>query len=292
MEYLLNALVKLTTRFQQSSQISRIKNILAQNTGNLNVEIQQRAVEYQNLFDFDDIRRGVVERMPPPELREENRVLGETVPKKGKPRKLKVRPSAQKDLLDILGGEEKSPVEPSVFGDKVKNAELLKDLFGPSGTNGAEPQQTKSHVADIMDLFGTTTPPPAISTSTTPSNLDSLFGTRTIEPSPHPQTIGPPPLLAHPLTLASVVAYAKNDLTISFQPTNSGAGKLSIQAVFRNDSIASTFSKVNMQVAVPKSQKLRLEPISSSTIPVGGESTQNLRITATQGVCCCQGRGR
>jgi AP-1 complex subunit gamma-1 len=41
-----------------------------------------------------------------------------------------------------------------------------------------------------------------------------------------------------------------------------------------------------MQAAVPKSQKIKLEPISSSTIPVGEESTQSLRITATEGVFC------
>lgn len=39
-----------------------------------------------------------------------------------------------------------------------------------------------------------------------------------------------------------------------------------------------------MQVAVWKGQKLRMEPISSPTITVGEESTQNLRITATKGV--------
>ena len=81
--------------------------------------------------------------------------------------------------------------------------------------------------------------------------------------------------------VASVVAYSKNDLTISFQPTRTGSGKVSIQAIFRNDSIGSTFEKVNMQVAVPKTQKLRLEPISSANIPVGEESSQNLRITTT-----------
>ena len=81
-----------------------------------------------------------------------------------------------------------------------------------------------------------------------------------------------------------MVAYSKNDLTVSFQPSRTGPGKVSIQATFRNDSIGSSFERVNMQVAVPKSQRLRLEPISSPTIAVGQESTQNLRITATQGV--------
>lgn len=86
------------------------------------------------------------------------------------------------------------------------------------------------------------------------------------------------------------MAYSKNDLTVSLQPTRTGPGKVSIQATFRNDSIGSTFEKVNMQAAVPKSQKLRLEPISSPTIPVGEESVQSLRVTASQGVCFANAR--
>lgn len=87
------------------------------------------------------------------------------------------------------------------------------------------------------------------------------------------------------LTIGPIVAYSKNDLTVSLQPTRIGPGKVSIEATFRNDSIGSTFEKVNMQAAVPKSQKLRLEPISNPTIAVGEESIQSLRITATKGVC-------
>src|SRR5271156_6473818 len=112
-EYLLNALIKLTTRFQQPTQINRVRSILSQNTSNLNVEIQQRAVEYDNLFQFDDIRKGVVERMPAPEIREENRVLGETTPAKrgrgaGRRNAPAVKTSASRDLLDILGGGDES----------------------------------------------------------------------------------------------------------------------------------------------------------------------------------------
>jgi AP-1 complex subunit gamma-1 len=81
-----------------------------------------------------------------------------------------------------------------------------------------------------------------------------------------------------------VVAYSKNDLTVSLEPTRTGPGKVSIQARFRNDSVASTFNKVSMQAAVPKSQKLRLEPISSPSIEVGEESMQSLRVTASKGV--------
>jgi len=133
--------------------------------------------------------------MPPPEIREENRVLGET-PKKGRAarKNLNVKTSAQKDLLDILGGGEKSPDTPSVFGDKAKNEELLKDLFGPSpsggaATNGSSSQPARSNVSDILDLFGSSgatnisaaAPPPAIQSGGM-ADLDGFFG-RTAEPT-------------------------------------------------------------------------------------------------------------
>jgi AP-1 complex subunit gamma-1 len=199
-EYLLNAFIKLTTRFQQPVQINRIRNILALDMGNLNVELQQRAVEYENLFKFDDIRKGVVERMPAPEIREENRVLGEVNPKKGKGsrRSGQIKVSVQKDLLDILGGgDEPTPSKGGLsLGEQAKNAELLKDLFGsgpsPNG-GGVAPSPAKSNVSDIMDLFGSSSlgntpaaaPLPAITGSNSISALDDIFG-RTAEPSPPP----------------------------------------------------------------------------------------------------------
>lgn len=81
-----------------------------------------------------------------------------------------------------------------------------------------------------------------------------------------------------------MVAYSKNDLTVSLQPTRTGPGKVTVQATFRNDSINAKFENVNMLVAVPRSQKLKLEPISSPTISVGEESVQTFQVTATQGV--------
>jgi AP-1 complex subunit gamma-1 len=162
----------------------------------LNVEIQQRAVEYGNLFNYDDIRKGVLERMPAPEIREENRVLGES-PKKGKARRAQAKQSAPKDLVDILGGglEEKEPE--NLIGQQDKNAELLKDLFGPSSPQRST-QPPRSNVSDIIDLFGNGSQgiipgaslPPALSSGGGGfSNVDELFG-RTAAPTPSTQSFG------------------------------------------------------------------------------------------------------
>ena len=57
---------------QGSSQteISRIQAILASYTTSPDLEIQQRAVEFANLFNLGEIRSGVLERMPAPELKQ------------------------------------------------------------------------------------------------------------------------------------------------------------------------------------------------------------------------------
>lgn len=82
-----------------AAQIERVRRILNDNSRSLDVEIQQRAVEYGNLFGFgNDIRSGVLEKMPPPEIRsEDSLMLGDTgspkPPRKGKP--------AQSAALDV-----------------------------------------------------------------------------------------------------------------------------------------------------------------------------------------------
>ena len=49
-EYVLNALIKLTTRVSSSSQIERIRRILNNHATSLEIEIQQRVAEYSKLF--------------------------------------------------------------------------------------------------------------------------------------------------------------------------------------------------------------------------------------------------
>jgi AP-1 complex subunit gamma-1 len=60
--YCLNALVKLTTRLAHG--IDRIKGLIAHHKGSVALDLQQRAVEYHALFNFDEIRRSVVETLP------------------------------------------------------------------------------------------------------------------------------------------------------------------------------------------------------------------------------------
>ncbi|CAG8759480.1 2672_t:CDS:2, partial [Acaulospora morrowiae] len=70
-EYVLTALMKLASRFTLAPVIQHIKNTLEKYNTSIEVEIQQRAIEYSNLFKFENIRPAILERMPIPEIKEE-----------------------------------------------------------------------------------------------------------------------------------------------------------------------------------------------------------------------------
>jgi AP-1 complex subunit gamma-1 len=69
-QFVLAAITKISSRNTTSSgEQDRIAEILAQYTTTLELELQQRAVEFASLFALGELREGVLERMPPPELK-------------------------------------------------------------------------------------------------------------------------------------------------------------------------------------------------------------------------------
>ncbi|KAJ3538050.1 hypothetical protein NM688_g6576 [Phlebia brevispora] len=89
-QFVLTALTKISARPTTSAaQQERIQTILASYTTSPELELQQRAVEFANLFNLGDIRAGVLERMPAPELKQtvigvvsENKPVGSVQPSK------------------------------------------------------------------------------------------------------------------------------------------------------------------------------------------------------------------
>jgi len=286
-EYIITSAMKLTTRLQDPAQIDRLRRLLLKHQTDLDVEVQQRSVEYGNLFGYDQVRRGVLEHMPPPEIREEQRVLGEATTKKRHSRiTAKKKPSQiteQDMLLDLMGGESSLPVvdmSTTMNGGTQHNADLLADILG-GGTSASSPiSQTTSPVTNgnpraqsnmnsIMDLFdsqpsSTTQPTP----STSSMNTDILGG------------FGSPPAQQQQ---AVHTAYNKNELLLTFSVQRSPQA-VQVLARFKNQSAFERLGSVNLQAAVPKTQKLQLQAISSSELDGGQEATQQMRVTGVQGV--------
>lgn len=283
-QYIVTASMKLTTRLSDPAQIERLRRLLQRYGTNLDVETQQRAVEYGNLFGHDQIRRGVLEKMPPPEIREEQRVLGEAT-KKRQSKIIKKKPAqaATEDLLLDLMGDSGVPTDTNGTTNGTGSQDLLADILGNGGpsTPSQSPPPAQSNVANIMDLFnassssspapGQARPPPQA------ASMDLLGGLSSAPPqaSTAPVSSGPP---AHPV-------YNKNDLQIAFQ-LKRDANAVQVLARFRNVGSSSQLSGVNLQAAVPKSQKLQLQPISSSELDMAQEATQQMRVTAVNGVSC------
>ncbi len=277
-EYIVTSAMKLTTRLQEPAQIDRIRRLLSNRTADLSVEIQQRAVEYGNLFAYDEIRRGVLERMPPPEIKEEQRVLGEATPKQKKAAaaakgKRPAKQTEQDMLLDLMGGTElpAADLSATVNGNQ-NNADLLADIMGGGHSVSPVPPQS-TNTNSIMDLFnsqpsnGVTSPPPQQNAS-----ADLLGGVSS--PPPQQQITGG---TAHQ-------AYNNNDLNVSLTVQRSAGGAAQVTARFTNASNFDRFTGVGLQAAVPKSQKLQLNAINKSDLEGGEEAVQVMRIMGVSGV--------
>ena len=273
-EYLITSAMKLTTRLQEQAQIDRLRRLLGTRTADLSVEIQQRAVEYTNLFGYDQIRRGVLERMPPPEIHDEQRVFGEPSARQKKAA-TKARQTSKQikadDLLDLMGGG--VDLAPSTNGIQ-DNASLLADILGGGPSTPAPlSQPSRSNAQDIMGLFGsngssTSNGHPSSTPHQSSSGLDNLLGGQITQP-------------ASSAVIHQV--YSKNDINLTLQVQRS-AGVAQIIARFRNDSNFDRFSGVGLQAAVPKSQKLQLNAISKAELDGGEEAVQQMRVTAATGV--------
>jgi AP-1 complex subunit gamma-1 len=263
-EFIITSAMKMTTRMSDQSQVERIRRLMHSRTADLSVEIQQRAVEYGNLFGYDAIRRGVLEKMPPPEIKEEQRVFGQpSAPAKDKRKALRGKTSAkvakttESDmLLDLMGGSDVPAVDASATlnGNQQQTADLLADILG-GGPTSNPPAQTRSpaptsNTDSIMDLFGNSAPKPA---------------------SPAPGGAS-----AHP-------AYSKDGLSVAIQVSRSGSA-IQAMARFKNTSDFEQLTNVGLQAAVPRSQKLTLQAINKSTLDGGDEATQGMKIVAATGV--------
>lgn len=69
-QFVVAALTKMSSRSTTSpSQQGHIADLLSKYTTSPELELQQRAVEFASLYALGELRVGVLERMPPPELK-------------------------------------------------------------------------------------------------------------------------------------------------------------------------------------------------------------------------------
>ncbi|XP_067461146.1 AP-1 complex subunit gamma-like 2 isoform X2 [Thunnus thynnus] len=153
--FALTATMKLSTRI--TDNVDRIRSIVSIYGSCIDVELQQRAVEYNALFKkYDHMRAAVLERMPVIEKNSPGHTNGESTGdtiKEIQPTKVKQeepllpqQPANQVcDLLDLLGGSEE-PLQPSPAQGGTAPG-LSINTISPAG-------------GDLLDLLGGLEPTP------------------------------------------------------------------------------------------------------------------------------------
>ncbi|CCM06280.1 uncharacterized protein FIBRA_08531 [Fibroporia radiculosa] len=286
-QFVLTAITKICSRPTTSpAQQERIDNVLLSYTTSPELEIQQRGVEFASLFNLD-VRAGVLERMPPPELKatvmgvvSENKPVGS------------VQPSRDGDLL---GDDIPSGTTPAVNNGAAQvaqnNQDLLAEIFGTSSVSAvaspaAPVQGQKSTVQDILGLFDSPSAP-SPTPAPAPSQPPPFAISNGIQPALSaislPQTQTPPPQQAQP-RLTAYPAYDKNDLRITLTPQVSPARPGIVNILARFQVTGSTpASGLSFQAAVPKSQQLQMMPMSNPDVQPGAVETQQMRVMAPVG---------
>ncbi|ROL55201.1 AP-1 complex subunit gamma-1 [Anabarilius grahami] len=159
--FALTATMKLSTRI--TDNVDRIRSIVSIYGSCIDLELQQRAVEYNALFKkYDHMRAAVLERMPVIDKNSPGHTNGDTSGEVKEPDTSKPKPveagllsepvSQVCDLLDLLGGTD-TPLQPNP---------------APTSTS------TTTSSADLLDLLGGLEPTPVPSVTVYEKNGLSL----------------------------------------------------------------------------------------------------------------------
>lgn len=279
-QFILTALTKMSGRPTTSStQQQRIMSLLDSYATSPELEIQQRAVEFENLLQLGEIKFGVLERMPAPEIKAT--VMGIVV--ENKP----VGSTASKEI-DLLGDDTSVANSPLVQAPVVQDSQaLLAEIFGPSPTTTSSstaaanpPQAQKNSINDILGLFGSSPSSSSPAPTSTPTvDSSSLFSPAQSSSPPSAATSAP----SAP-KLQSYIAYDKNELKITLTPqvSEQKKGVVNILARFQVTG-NTTVNAINFQAAVPKTQQLQMLPMSSNSVSPGATETQQMRVIAPVG---------
>ncbi|KAI8384653.1 adaptin N terminal region-domain-containing protein [Radiomyces spectabilis] len=296
-EYVLTALMKLTSRLNDSMVQDRVKTLLHKYMTSMEVEIQQRSVEYTNLFKFDTIRPAVLERMPVPEPRTIIQTKDSSHAAEPGQSPVTTGPSDQDLLLDLMGvgtasagvTEDAASTSPQLpqssasTSQQPQNMDLLADIFGSSSISSTQPDPAPAAPStmgggSLLDLLGSAQESPqnnSMSAAASPS-LDVFASLEKSSPTQ------PTPSAA---SLPGYSAYSKHGFSIHLVPSRdrNNPAILNIQVLFACDS-QTDISNLQFQAAVPKSQKLQMNAASSNTVRRNTTEKQMMRINNPQNV--------
>ncbi|XP_018057991.1 PREDICTED: AP-1 complex subunit gamma-1 isoform X9 [Atta colombica] len=271
-QYTLLSLTKLSTRFQKGHE--KICQIIDTFGSNLHIELQQRGIEFSQLFrKYDHLRPALLERMPPMETArpQANGIIGmmngEPEPEDEKSTMLEsaTTTSDSSALLDLLGTTDVGITTPATNNKNSSSSTIaaahnndLLDLLGSLDLN------TPTPVAPTLPLQPQASSAPMFSPTNNSNFLvDGLLSTPTVQNE-----------------LPSMVVLDKSGLKITFKlerpPDISDLLVINMLAQNSGSTILTDFL---FQAAVPRTFQLQMLSPSSTVIPPSGQVTQVLRIT-------------
>ncbi|KAJ1521986.1 hypothetical protein ONE63_002310 [Megalurothrips usitatus] len=281
-QYTLLSLTKLSTRFR--TNVERIRQMVQQFGSHLHIELQQRGVEFTQLFNSHaHLRPALLERMPPMEVvRRDNGAQQQA------------QHSAVNGVLDIA---DVNTDESAINNDS--NA-LLVLLGGSEGVIDTEADQANAKPPasipsstdnqDLMDLLGLdigSTAPVAVNNMNMNNNVHSTNNNNPLllDPLGSLGSLSTPTQPLSALTSINpssdtncIVAYEKNGLRIMFTLEHGDSPtSISITMAAYNET-SMPISEFLFQVAVPKTFQLQMMSPSGTTISSSGSVTQVLRI--------------
>nr|CAD7195194.1 unnamed protein product [Timema douglasi] len=274
-QYTLLSLTKLSTRFQSGTE--KIRQIIDLFGSHLHIELQQRGVEFSQLFrKYEHLRPALLERMPP--MESGRQINGTSDLTNGE----------TEDVEPIMGEEGNLLIGERKLGDTPDSSALLDLLEGPdaggkSDVRPPEPIKQPTTNIDLLDLLGGLdlgsptpegqNPPPPL-----PVQNNGFFNINQSSNFLVDGLLGSPSEVTS--TLPRITAYEKNGLKITFslerQQDNSSTTIITMSAV--NDSL-SPISEFLFQAAVPKTFQLQMLSPSGTVLSPAGLVTQVLKIT-------------
>nr|CAD7427264.1 unnamed protein product [Timema monikensis] len=285
-QYTLLSLTKLSTRFQSGTE--KIRQIIDLFGSHLHIELQQRGVEFSQLFrKYEHLRPALLERMPP--MESGRQINGTSDLTNGE----------TEDVEPIMGEEGNLLIGERKSGETPDSSALLDLLEGPdaggkSDVRPPEPIKQPTTNIDLLDLLGGLdlgsptpegqNPPPPL-----PVQNNGLFNINQSSNFLVDGLLGSPSEVTNSKyfhfyyfspALPRITAYEKNGLKITFslerQQDNSSTTIITMSAV--NDSL-SPISEFLFQAAVPKTFQLQMLSPSGTVLSPAGLVTQVLKIT-------------
>ncbi|XP_069685392.1 AP-1 complex subunit gamma-1 isoform X2 [Periplaneta americana] len=274
-QYTLLSLTKLSTRFQSGND--KIRQIIDTFGSHLHIELQQRGVEFSQLFrKYEHLRPALLERMPPMETA---RPAGAGNPS--------AMTNGETEDMDAAGDEGNLLEGRKGFNEsETQDSNALLVLLGGADTGETEAtRQTESSKPastdnqDLLDLLGgldlsTSNPAPV---TTIQNNNNILFNTNQSSNFLVDGLLNSDPVVN---SLPNITAYEKNGLKIIFSlerlPDNPNTTVITMSAMNETPNPLSEFL---FQAAVPKTFQLQMLPPSGTVVAPAGQVTQVLRIT-------------